>query len=260
MIKGLLLGNPVDKSISHITHNEIFKIFNINASYDKRLVCKERLSEEIAQLKKEDFTFFAVTMPLKEAILPFLDEDTSCIGCVNTILVRDKKWIGFNFDGIGCLNAIEQVKRVENKKVLVLGSGGAARAAIFEAKKRGADVFVFNRTFERAHKVATEFGVTALSEIQSSFDVIIQATSLGMLLAALPMPMKLVTRQTLVMEMVYNPMETIFVKSCLEKGATVVFGYEMFTELSFAQLNLVFGNQIDKDRVRILIKKFFTVF
>ena len=258
MIKGLLIGNPVDKSVSHVTHNEIFEKLNINATYEKRLISLEKLEEEVADLKKSDFAFFAVTMPLKEVIVPYLDVDTSGFRCVNTILVKDGKWIGFNFDGIGCLNAIERVEKVDKKKVLILGSGGAAKAAIFEAKNRGAEVFIYNRTFERAQKLAAELGVTALSEVNSTFDVIIQATSLGMFSDELPLSLKWVGRDTVVMEMVCNPRETYFVKKCIEKGVKVVFGYEMFAELTFLQLHLAIGSQIDKDLVIAVVKKFFS--
>lgn len=257
MKKGLLIGNPVDKSISHITHNEIFKKLEIDAVYNKREICIERLAEEVADLKKMDYAFFAVTMPLKELIIPFLDERKEMIGSVNTIEVRDGKWIGYNFDGIGALNAIENVEMVRGKRVLVLGAGGAAKAAIFEAKKRGGEVFVYNRTREKAERVAEQFGVQMLQEVRTSFDIIIQATCIGMLRAELPIDMKWVTDQTIVMEMVYNPMETLFIIESLKKGAKIVFGYEMFAELSFAQFKLVFGNQADRNIVHKTIKNFF---
>ncbi len=257
MKKGLLIGNPVDKSVSHITHNEIFKILKIDAVYDKKVICIERLDEEVAHLKKMDYAYFAVTMPLKELIIPFLDERKDLIGSVNTIEVRDGKWIGYNFDGIGCLNAIENVEKVMGRRVLVLGAGGAAKSAIFEAKKRGAEVFVYNRTRDRAEKVAEQFDVQILLEIRTTFDIIIQATSIGMLTTELPIDMKWVTNKTLVMEMVYNPIHTLFTQESLKKGAKIVLGYEMFAELSFAQFELIFGNQVDKNIVLNTIKNFF---
>lgn len=257
MKRGVLIGNPVDKSISHVTHNEIFKKSNFDAVYEKRLICMERLEEEVAELKKIDYAFLAVTMPLKERIIPFLDEYDGEIGSVNTIEVRDGRWIGHNFDGIGCLNAIEQVETVCGKRVLVLGAGGAARAAIFEAKKRGATVFVYNRTYERAERVAYQFSVHPLKRIDTFFDVIIQATSACMVKSEIPIDSQWLNSETIVMEMVYNPQYTLLAQESLKKGARVVFGYEMFAELSFAQFELIFRGKIDKALVLNIIKNFF---
>src|SRR3990167_1279045 len=139
MIKGVLIGNPVDKSISHVTHNEIFKRSGLLGIYEKRVV----YAHELFELKKEKYDFLAVTMPLKEAIGPFLDGGV--LAPINTVLVREGKWIGYNFDGIACLNAIERVEKVEGKRVLVLGAGGAAKSAIQEALLRGANVSVCHR-------------------------------------------------------------------------------------------------------------------
>ena len=257
MKKGLLIGNPVDKSISHITHNEIFEKCGVNAVYEKRSVSIERLSEEVAMLKKMDYAYFAVTMPLKELVVPFLDETREEIGSVNTIHVVDGRWIGYNFDGIACLNAIEKIEKVNGKRLLVLGAGGAARAAIYEAARRGAKVFIYNRSYERAQSAARQFGATAIQTISSFFDVIIQATPVGMLSDDLSVDMKWIRPGAVVMEMIYNPMETRFLREAIKKGARLVFGYEMFAELSFSQFSLVFGNQIDKDQVFETIKNFF---
>ena len=257
MKKGLLIGNPVDKSISHITHNEIFRKCNIACTYEKKIICLDTLAGEVELLKKMDYSYIAVTMPLKEVIIPFLDKQSKLIGSVNTIEIRDGKWVGHNFDGIGCLNAIEKTEKVAGKKVLVLGAGGAAKAAVYEASARGAEVFIYNRTKERALLIAKQFGVQAIAEISSTFDVIIQATSVGMFCQELPMEMKWVSSNTMVMEMIYNPMKTLFVMEAQKKGARVILGYEMFAELSYAQFNFIFGDQVDKNIVHQEIRNFF---
>jgi len=248
MIKGVLIGNPVEKSISHITHNAIFKEAGINAVYEKR----QTGAHELAAVKREGYDFLAVTMPLKEAVIPFLDEGGG--GPVNTILVRKGRWIGYNFDGIGCLNAIERRESVRGKEVLVLGAGGAAKGAIAEAVFRGAHVFVWNRTYEKA----LGLGVQVLKEIDRSFPIIIQATSVGMLAEGLPIDLKWIAPRSLVMEMVYNPAYTMLVRGAIQRGARIVFGWEMFAELTALQMQLVFGERIDKELVFREIKKIFT--
>ncbi len=257
MRKAILIGNPVDKSISHVTHNEIFKKCNIDCVYEKKAICPNRLDVEVEELKKNNYLYLAVTMPLKELILPFLDGRNEEIGSINTIEVREGKWIGHNFDGIAALNAIENVLQVTGKKVLVLGAGGAAKAAIYEAKKRGAIVFVWNRTIERAEKVGKELGVNVFKETITCFDIVIQATPVGMFSNEIPIDLKWISKQTVVLEMICNPMMTLFVKKALKKGAYVVFGYEMFSELSFSQFDMVFKNQLDKEIVKKYVKNFF---
>ena len=115
VIKGVLIGDPVEQSISHVTHNAIFQKSGVSACYEKWVTTERDLG---ALRERDDVAWFAVTMPLKEVIAPYLDEG---VGPVNTILVRDGRWIGYNIDGIACLNAIGDVR---GKRVLVLGNGG----------------------------------------------------------------------------------------------------------------------------------------
>lgn len=258
MRRAILIGNPVDKSISEITHNEIFKICGISCLYEKKTLSYEKFSWEIEELKKMNYLYLAVTMPFKESIIPFLDERKEEIGSVNTIEVVEGRWIGHNSDGIAALNAIENAISVKAKTVLVLGAGGAAKAVIYEAKKRGATVFVWNRTKDRAKRVAEEFKVFVLEDISSEFDIVIQATCSGMFQNEIPVDLKWISTKTVVLEMISNPMMTMFAKNALEKGAHVVFGYEMFMELSIAQFNIAFRDQVDKEVVKRVVKKFFS--
>ncbi len=257
MIKGLLIGNPVDKSVSHITHNQIFKKLNLKATYEKKKILEEDFSNQIALLKQSNYTFFAITMPYKQKILPFLDERNSNLESCNTILVKNGSWIGYNFDGIGCFNAIEKRLKVYGKKVLVVGAGGAAIAAIDEAIKRGAIVFVWNRTFEKALNLSKIFSVNILHKLEGDFDVIIQSTSCGMINDFSIIPDNMLKPSVLVIDMVYTPHETVFLKDAKKRGSEVVYGFEMFAELTCLQLQLVFGSQIDKQLVFSEVKKIF---
>jgi shikimate dehydrogenase len=257
MIKGALIGNPVDKSVSHITHNAIFEKLNIKASYQKKLISIENFEKEIHELKSEDFAFFAVTMPFKERIISFLDENILNLSSVNTILVKDGKWIGYNFDGIGCLNSIERKIKVKGKKILIIGAGGAAISAIDEALKRGAIVFVWNRNFDKALKLKQFFSVHVLQKLYGDFDVIVNCTPVGMFSNETIVAKALLHRDLIAMDMIYSPQHTQFLKDAVSFGAKIVLGYEMFEELTFLQLHLVFGDQIDKEIVFSEIRKIF---
>jgi len=180
--KGALIGDPVVYSISHKIYPELFEKYGLNGSFEKIQVKKGCLEQFFRRDLGLDF--ITVTMPHKIDVIPFCDElseDAKMIGCVNYILVRGGRRIGHNFDGYGSLNEIEKVCLVKEKSVLVVGAGGAARAAIVEAKKRGGRVYCMNRSVEKGIKVSKELGAGFISSVEGkSFDVIINATPIGM--------------------------------------------------------------------------------
>ncbi|MBS0585712.1 MAG: shikimate dehydrogenase [Verrucomicrobia bacterium] len=243
--RGLLIGNPVSKSISYVTHNQIL---NPIGFYEKQLISIENFSEEIALLKKEEIDWLAVTMPFKEKILPYLDAvdpEALEIGAVNTILVKEGGWVGFNTDGEGALNAIEEKVLVKDKKIIIHGAGGTARAIIFEAKKRGAKVFVANRTALKAIALSKRFAIE-LYDDKTFYDICINATPVGMTIeAALPIPIGC----SYLLDTVYNPHETALIRAAKERGIVPIFGREMFAHLSYLQFRLVEGLSLSKERV-----------
>ncbi len=133
-----LIGDPVDQSISDKTHNSLITACGLNAQYVKVQVCPAELSDFLQFAKKLPFQGLSVTMPLKEHILPFLDDidpQAFDIGAVNTILFEKSKIFGFNTDGTGALNAIEKECQVKNKRIVIIGAGGAAKAIAYEAHR-----------------------------------------------------------------------------------------------------------------------------
>lgn len=247
-MQGLLIGNPVSKSISHLTHPAIFKLHGIDASYEKRVV---ETSTEIAQVKQEKFTWIAVTMPHKETVLPFIDHFTThaqSIQAVNMIHVVDGKWMGYNNDGLGALNAIEKKGLVEGKRLLILGAGGTARAIGYEAKRRGARVAIFNRTQEKGKELARDLDVECVDTLPYSYDILVNATSVGM-----PIDPEYLIPGALIFDVNYSPRVTPLLAIALDRGCEVTYGIEMFMELTFHQLQIVFGPIIRKEIVEDVI-------
>ena len=238
---GLLIGNPVEKSISHITHNKVLE--NLGR-YEKRLISEENFSEEIRLLKQEKVDWLGVTMPFKEKVIPYLDEidrEAHFIGAVNTIVVKRGKWKGYNTDGIGGCNAIEEIVPLKGKKVLILGAGGAARALVFEAKKRGAHIILWNRTYKKGVLIGEYFGVESV-QTPSPADILINATCVGMNQDDEEIPLSL-EEYRYVFDTVYNPHETKLLREAQKKGAIPIYGIEMFIHLSALQFELVFGKK-----------------
>ncbi|MBS0625708.1 MAG: shikimate dehydrogenase [Verrucomicrobia bacterium] len=235
-----LLGDPIEGSQGHIFHNEIFKNEGINAVYVKLRLPAADLEKFFALVPKLPFGGFSVTIPLKEAILPFLsqiDSTAKAIGAVNTVTVQGPYTFGTNTDASGALNAIELHGKVEGKRVAVLGAGGAARAIAYEAMQRGAEVAIFNRTPERGVKMAQEFGCRAfaLDEIGAHPYDILVSTIPPHPEGQLPIPTTAILPKSLVMEINNRPAEPPLLQAAKEKGCRCVYGKEMFVEQGHMQ-------------------------
>lgn len=227
-----LIGDPVDKSISDETHNCFMESKGLNAVYLKMQVKADELSEFLP-LAKQLFSGLSVTMPLKEAILPFLDEidmEAGKIGAVNTLLICDGKLKGFNTDGRGALNAIEKELPVSGKHIVILGAGGAAKAVAFEAIKRGADVTIVNRDNAKADEVASLFFCRSSTFIPKAYDILINCTP------SFPIKEEDILKDALVMDITTKPKDTPFLIAAKSKGCPIIYGYKMFLE----QANLQF--------------------
>ena len=254
-----LIGDPVDLSPSDKTHNKVFQETGLKAIYVKiPLKCQE-LGDFISIAKQLPFQGLSVTMPLKEAILPYLDAidpDALKIGAVNTLLLQEGKFIGFNTDGIGALNAIETLLPVKGKPLVLIGAGGAAKAIAYEARQRGAEVTIVNRHKEKIVPFAREFqcrvkGLEQMEECtKEGYAAIINCTPS-------PMPIKAdyLIPGSVAMDIKTFPMETPFLHEALKKGCRLVYGYQMFIEQAAKQFNQWFPNQ-PQNWKKILQEKF----
>lgn len=250
-----LIGDPIDQSISDETHNFLIKTLGIEAVYIKIQVSQEELPDFLTYAKDFSFKGLSVTMPLKEAILPFLDAidlQALAIGAVNTLVFDRGKISGFNTDGIGALNAIERHFLVNNKKMMIIGAGGAAKAIAYEAHKRGALVTIVNRDKTKAQEIAERLslkgvGLDSLSTCFENCDILINSTPISF---ELP---KTLSPSTLVMDIKSKPKETVFLLQAIRKGCCVVFGYEMFVEQAACQFKL-WLNPIDLRQIKEILE------
>ena len=210
-----LIGDPVDKSPGHHYHNQVFREKGINAVYVKMVVKAEELTEFLSLATEMGIKGLSVTMPLKEKILSFVQERESAvkrIGAANTLLFKNGKIFAVNTDGQGALDALEKRCSVRGKKIVLLGAGGAARAIAFEAKRRGADVVVLNRTLERAKKLAADLGCLASDELPSEYDILINCSA-----APLSIDLQKIKPQIVVMDIVNG--EEMFLNQAAKQTA-----------------------------------------
>lgn len=241
-----LVGDPVTQSISDETHNRWFTNHGIDAVYIKFQVRSEELSEFIRYAKRLGVRGLSVTMPLKEQVIPFLDEIDPMaqdMGAVNTLVFDEGKILGYNTDGIGALNAIEKRCLVQNRRVIIMGAGGAAKAIAYEALRRRANVTLLNRDAEKAMQIARRLHCQggSLEDLalwaQKGYDILINSTPVS-----LPVDPEHLLPQAIVMDITTKPKITPFLRMAKERGCQTIYGFEMFSEQAYGQFSLWFAN------------------
>jgi 3-dehydroquinate dehydratase/shikimate dehydrogenase len=253
-------GNPIGSSMSPLMMNTAFRRETVNAVY---LALQTSKADDLFRLMREvPVHGLSVTMPLKQDVIPFLERTdplSQKIGAVNTIArMPDGKFYGFNTDVAGIIGPIERRMSLRGAKVLVLGAGGAARAAIFGCIDKGADVSILNRTPETAAKIARQSGAKAIKRDQLAklqFDIIINCTPAGMngnKTAAILNSNELNAR--IVFDTVYNPIDTPLLKMARAKGCAVITGVEMFVTQGARQFEIWTGKPApDQEMLRVVI-------
>lgn len=252
-----LIGGNVSRSFGHITHNAAMGALGFNSVYIKMGVQPNEIGDFIQSIKGLNIGGLSVTMPLKEVVIPYLDElsdDAKAIGAVNTILFENGKIIGYNTDSLGALNALEKHVRVKNKKLVILGAGGAARAIAYEAIRRGANVSILNRHPEKALALAKEFGcdgddLASKKVFDKRYDIIINATP-----SPMPIDSERILPGSVVMDITNRPIMTPFLTAAKEKKCKIVPGYEMFVEQAVYQFKIWFKESIDLFKVKSIIR------
>lgn len=253
-----LIGDPVEQSISDETHNSLITACGIDAVYVKIQVSPLELSDFLQYAKQLPFHGLSVTMPLKEHILPFLDDidpQALDIEAVNTLVFEKGKIFGFNTDGIGALNAIESEYQVKDKRIVIIGAGGATKAIAYETHRRGGLVTIVNRDERKAFQIAERLHcigkgldyIATCAEI--GYDILINCTP-----SPLPIASDYILPQAIVMDITTKPKETAFLKLAMEKGCPIIYGYRMFIEQALGQFNLWFKNQIDIQESRKILE------
>lgn len=255
-------GDPIRSSLSPLMLNAAFAHAGKNAVYVPLLT---RDAEELFQFARElNLRGFSITMPLKQAVLPLLDHVdplAAGIGAVNTVrLTPDGRFEGFNTDAAGIVTPLQARLPLRGARVLVLGAGGAARAAVFGCAHRGALVFILSRRPEQAAQLASEAGAQAIGRAQlprlAPFDVLINTTPAGMKGNATQLPLEPEElRAGLVFDLVYNPLETPLIEAARARGIDTVLGIEMFVHQGARQFELWMGEPAPVDLMRQVVSQ-----
>ncbi len=240
-------GNPIAHSLSPLMHSTAFRRENVNAVM---LPLKVKTLDDLLTIVRDlPLDGVAVTMPLKQEVLPHLanmDPLTGRIGACNTLRTgADGKLYGFNTDVAGIVRPLERRMRLHGARILVLGAGGAARAAVFGLVEQGAEVYIVNRTHEKAAALARKAKAHVLKQnvlSKQRFDAIINSTPCGMTGIKQQLPLKEnELNASLVFDLVYTPIETPLLKLAKSRGLAVISGLEMFVQQGARQFEIWTG-------------------
>jgi len=252
-----VIGDPIAHSLSPLMHNAAFAVRRKNAVYLPFHV--RDLADFIAAVKPFRIAGFSVTLPHKESIMRYLDNCDPLaaeIGAVNTVLVRAGKLCGYNTDFIGVLRAIERRLPLSSSSVLLIGAGGAARAAAFALARGGARVNIWARRAQRARALAGAVGGEAIDRseiVRRPFDAIVNCTPVGMHRGpGSPLEGRELNCR-LVMDLIYRPLKTELLRRAERRGIETISGVDMFVAQGVAQWELWMGERAPETTMRRIV-------
>ncbi len=262
-----LLGYPLSHSLSPAIFNYVFNKLNLNWCYlTFPLPSAEKINYFLDCFKDMGFVGLNVTMPYKEAVVPFLDEVSAfarIAGAVNVIHLQDGAFIGYNTDGRGFIDSLRELEEeVKQKKVVILGAGGAARSAALSLAMEGAEkIILANRTRERGEQLAQliksrfpqveTVAVRLSAEVKSYLseaDILVNATSVGMDGVSLPLEKEVLASfptSGLVYDMIYSPPETPLVSWAKENNRKNTNGLPMLLQQARGSFQVWEGSELD---------------
>jgi shikimate dehydrogenase len=262
MKKYVVIGNPIEHSLSPKLHNYWIKKNNINAIYDKKKLDENGLKNIIFEVKEGKISGINVTVPFKKAVIPFLDElsiEANETQSVNTIYLNNGKTIGHNTDAAGFELAIKYSKyNLTNKRIFILGAGGVVPSIIFSLNKmKPLKITLCNRTKEKVENLKDLFkyiDIVNWGELPN-FDMIINATSVGLQEKdEIKLDFSNIGKDKFFYDLIYNPRETKFLKKGKDLGHRVENGKMMFVyqaHQAFTLWHKIMPN-IDNETIKLL--------
>jgi len=245
----LVIGNPIEHSLSPKLHNYWIKNHNIDAIYKKEKLNEDELEKLFLNIRDKKINGVNVTVPFKRAVIPFLDklsEEAESTQSVNTIYLENGKIIGHNTDIYGFELGIKKINYdIFNKKILILGAGGVVPSIIYALNKmKVSEITIANRTKEKAENLKNLFDKLKIVEWGKipDFDMIINATSIGLKKDdEINLNLSLIGKNKFFYDVIYNPKETNFLKTGKKLGNATENGKLMFIYQAISAFNIWHG-------------------
>lgn len=263
-----LIGYPLGHSMSAVIHKELFKISGVDAEYSMLEIPPESLNEKFNETLK-GLNGFNATIPHKINIIPLLDElseRASLFGSVNTVDIHNGRAKGYNTDCTGFLRALEMADIELGGRTLLCGSGGVARMIAFEAVLAGADLTIAvresdleaGRTIKKEiqEKVGKDAKVILLDDVKPEYDLIVNGTPVGMFpnVDACPLKEEIIKSAKAVFDVIYNPIETKFIKYAKEAGIKYSGGLSMLVWQAAVAEEIWNGVKFTKQDIEAVVK------
>ncbi len=256
-----VVGCPIHHSMSPTMHNAAFSTRGLNSVY--LAFETEDIDGCLKGMKALGLKGMSVTLPHKSAVIPLLDEVDGLakqIGAVNTIVNDERRLIGYNTDAVGALEALEDKIELSGKTCLIIGAGGAARAIGFILKERGVHLTISNRSTKRGEELAgfLECSFVPLKEMEVvQADLLIQTTPVGMYPhdAQCIISPNALKEGMVVMDVIYNPLETRLLRMAEDQGCLVINGLDMLIHQGAEQFRLWTGIKAPVDNMTQAVKE-----
>jgi len=251
-----IIGDPIDHSLSPAIYNAAFTTLGLNCSYIAFRVQESQLKNSMDSLRAINIGGFNVTMPHKVAVLNYVDrydKTVEKVGAANTVNNEGGKLYAYNTDVVGFIEPLHQrMIDLSGYEVLILGAGGAARAvAVALSQEKGVSkINIFNRDIDRStnlaniiNKLGIETSIISENDMQKiafRSNLIINTTPLGMKNEQSMIKSSSISKESIVYDIVYKPIETKLLENAKTAGAQVIYGYEMLLEQAIASFKIWF--------------------
>ena len=257
-----IIGYPLGHSLSPYMHSRYAYYLNESQEYRTFECTFDMLEYTICNLHRNNVQGLNVTLPYKQEVQEYLcdiDEAALRIGAVNTLKYDTNGYLGFNTDYLGLKNSLDSADiSLKNHNVLVLGAGGAARAVAYLARKEGCnELILLNRTLSNAERICRDFGgqafdYTMIHGLKSQY-IVFQATRVGMHPAIdeiLPLPDSIYGHFEAAVDLIYNPLETAFLRKSKSFGIKTLNGFKMLIEQGLESRRIWNPSEVISDDIK----------
>lgn len=258
-----IIGWPLGHTMSPTLHNWGFDQLGIDARYETWPLAPCDMAQFMKRVRREPIFGASVTIPHKQTVMDHVDiltDRAKSVGAVNTLYWNGDTLCGDNTDVLGLIAPLEKLD-IQPSSAMVLGAGGAARAAVYGLLKLGIpDISIANRTRTKAEALAEDFPVRCVDwadRMNESPDLILNTTPLGMLgdrVDSTPWDGNRFPAGSVAYDIVYNPLKTRFLKEAEAAGCKTLSGLEMFLHQGLAQFRLWTGRDMDEDKARTVLQ------